>query len=129
MPCGVGPKKLTLLQLADSTLQPLEPAMRMSTSTSMPSLHLRHVPDQVLPWPEVVEEACAFRDSLPATPALYDAYVPEEKYQPRDEAGTLLLLDGSLFRLINKVESVPGRAAMKFDDSPQGLDLPGKLVS
>jgi len=87
------------------------------------------VPDQVLPWPEVLEEACAFRDSLPATPALYDAYVPEEKYQPRDEAGTLLLLDGSLFRLINKVESVPGRAAMKFDDSPQGLDLPGKLVS
>ena len=42
----------------------------------MPALHLRHVPDQVLPWPEVVEGACAFRDSLPATPALYDGYVP-----------------------------------------------------
>ncbi len=128
MPCGVGPKKMTLLQFADSTLQPLKAAMPMSTSTSMPSFHLRHVPDQVLPWPDVVEEACAFRDSLPATPAVYDAYVPEERYQPTEEAATLMLLDGTLFRLVNQLANVPGLAAMNFNQSPRGLDLPGKRV-
>ena len=118
MPCSVGPEKLTLLQIVDSTAQPLKSAMLMSTSTSMPSLHLRHVPDQVLPWPDVVEEACAFRDSLPATPAVYDAYIPEERYQPTEEAATLMLLDGTLFRLVNQLANVPGLAAMNFNQSP-----------
>ena len=128
MPYGVGPKKLTLLQVVDSTAQPLKSARLMSTSTSMPSQHLRHVPDQVLSWPEVVEEACAFRESLPATPALYDGYVPAAQ-QPGGEEGTLLLLDSSLFPVVNQLGNVPGLAAMKFNEYPEDFDLPGKCVS
>ncbi len=128
MPCGVGPEKLTLLQIVDSTAQPLKPAMLMSTSTSMPSLHLRHVPDQVLPWPDVVEEAWTFRESLPATPALYDAYVPAAQ-QPGGEESTLMLLDYSLFPVVNQLENVPGLAAIKFNEFPEGFNLPGKRVS
>lgn len=54
---GVGPKKLTLLQVVDSAAQPLA-ARRMSTNTSMSSQHLTHVPDQVLPWSVLSERVC-----------------------------------------------------------------------
>ncbi len=124
MPCDVGPKKLTLLQVVDRTAQPLKPARLMSTSTSMPCSCLRHVPDQVLPWLGVVEEACAFRESLPATPALYDDYVPAAQ-QPGGEESTLMLLDDSLFPVVNQLDNVPGFAPMKFSEFPDDFHLPG----
>ncbi|DBA82140.1 TPA: hypothetical protein ACH3X1_007129 [Trebouxia sp. C0004] len=89
----------------------------------MPSLHLWHVPDQVLPWPDIVEEACAFRESLPATAALYDSYVPAAQ-QPGGEEGTLMLLDNSLFPVVNQLDNITGLAAMKFIEFPEGFDLP-----
>ena len=128
MPCGVGPDKLTLLQVVDSTAQSLMSARLTSASPSMPSLHLRHVPDQVLPWPDVVEKACAFRESLPATPALYDGYVPAAQRFDGKEV-FLLLLDMTLFSVVNQLENVPDLAAMKVNDYPFAFDLPGKCVN
>ena len=46
-----------LLQVVDSTAQPFKYAIPPSTSTSMPKKYLRHVPDHVLPWLRVEEEA------------------------------------------------------------------------
>lgn len=128
MPCGVGPEKLTLLQVVDSTAQSLMSARLTSASPSMPSLHLRHVPDQVLPWPEVIEEACAFRESLADTPAMYDAYVPTTM-QPDGEETTLFLLDTSLFPVVNQLRNAPGLAAIKYNEYPEGFDLPGKVLT
>ncbi|DBB06155.1 TPA: hypothetical protein ACH3X3_009708 [Trebouxia sp. C0006] len=122
-----GPEKLTLLQVVDSTAQSLMSARLTSASPSMPSLHLRHVPDQVLPWPDV-EKACAFRESLPATPALYDGYVPAAQRFDGKEV-FLLLLDMTLFSVVNQLENVPDLAAMKVNEHPFAFDLPGKCVN
>ncbi len=128
MPCGVGPGKLTLLQLVDSTAQLVKPARRIDKSTNMLCNNLRHVPDQVLPWPEVIEEACAFRESLADTPAMYDAYVPTTM-QPDGEETTLFLLDTSLFPVVNQLRNAPGLAAIKYNEYPEGFDLPGKVLT
>ena len=128
MPCGAGPRKLTLLQLVDIPSQPFVYARPLSTSTSMPSQHLRHVPDQVLPWLGVEEQACAFRERLPATPAVYDCYMPATLH-PYDEGSALMLLDGTLFSVANQLGDVPGLAAIKFNEFPGGFDLAGERIS
>ncbi len=52
---------LTVLQLVDSTAQPVKPARHISKSTNMLCNDLRHVPDQVLPWPEVCRGSPCFQ--------------------------------------------------------------------
>ncbi|KAL3137453.1 hypothetical protein ABBQ38_004744 [Trebouxia sp. C0009 RCD-2024] len=117
-----GPRKLTLLQLVDIPSQPFVYARPPSTSSIMPSRHLRHVPDQVLPWLGVEEQACAFKERLPATPAIYDCYM-RMTCHPCNEVSALMLLDGTVFSVANQLGNVPGLAAIKFNEFPDGLDL------
>ena len=124
MLCDVGPKKLSLLQVIGSTAQPFKYGLTSNTSTSMPPDHLRHAPDQVLPWLGVEEEALAFRESLPATSAMYDGYVPTV-VQLSSEEGTLLLLDWTLFPVVNQLGDLPGLASMKFNEHAKGFGLNG----
>ncbi|KAL3153074.1 hypothetical protein ABBQ38_012094 [Trebouxia sp. C0009 RCD-2024] len=69
---ATGPRKLTLLQCVDIPAQPFVYARPPSTTPSMLVQHLRHVPGQVLPWLGIEEQACAFRERLPASPAVCD---------------------------------------------------------
>ena len=128
MLCDVGPNKLTLLQVVGSTAQPFKYAQTPSTSNSIPPKDLRHVADKVLPWLGVEEQACAFRESLPATPALYDRYMPTTLH-PYDEGTALMLLGGTLFSVANQLGDVPGLAAIKFNEFPGDFDLAGKRIS
>lgn len=128
VPCDVGPRKLTLLQVVDKPAQPFVYAWPPSTSTIMPSQHLRHVPDQVLPWLGVTEQACAFRERLPATPAVYGCYMPTIM-QPNNEGTALWLLDNTFFSVANQLGNEPGLAAIKFNEFPEGFKLAGKCTS
>ena len=128
MLCDVGLNKLTLLQVLDSTAQPFKYAIPPSTSTTLPKGYLRHVPDQVLPWLRVEEEALAFRESLPATPAIYEAYVPTTM-QPTSADSALVLMDGTFFPVVNQLGHLPGFAAMKFNEIAKGLKLGGAYAS
>ena len=89
-------------------------------------MHLRHVPDQVLPWLGFEEEALAFRETLPDTPAIYDGYVPAT-VQP----STLDVLDASqsLFPVVNQMRDIPNLAPVKLNDHVANFNLKGKFVS
>lgn len=131
MLCDEGLNKadwLTLLQVVNSTAQPFKCAIPSNTSLSMPKTCLRHVPDQVLAWLRLEEEALAFRESLPATPAIYDGLVTTAM-QPTSEDITLMLMDGTLFPVVIQLGDLPGLAAMKFNGVAKGLGLNGAYVS
>ena len=49
--------------------------------------------------------------------------------QPSSEEGTLLLMDGTLFPVVNQLGNLPGLAAMKFDEFATGFGLDGTCVS
>ena len=46
-------------------------------------------------------------------PALYDGYVPAAQ-EPGGEESSLMLLDCSLFPVVNELDSVPAVTAMNF---------------
>jgi len=54
----------------------------------------------------------------------YDDYVPAAQ-QPGGEESTLMLLDDSLFPVVNQLDNVPGFAPMKLSEFPDDFHLPG----